>query len=68
VVFYSESAAERTITIQEVIFWAMAKKITRYQAAEIIGIIDRQMRRRCERYREFGVGHPTNLDSQGLGF
>src|SRR6202008_4884854 len=31
-----------------------AKKITWSQAAEIIGISDRQMRRWYERYREFG--------------
>ena len=40
--------------IQEVILRAMAKKITWGQAAEIIGISDRQMRRWYERYREFG--------------
>jgi len=33
---------------------AMAKKITWGQAAEIIGISDRQMRRWYQRYREFG--------------
>ena len=32
----------------------MAKKITWWQAAEIIGISDRQMRRGRERYEEFG--------------
>ena len=32
----------------------MAKKITWWQAAEIIGISDRQMRRWRERYEEFG--------------
>src|SRR6266403_1251719 len=35
-------------------FRAMAKKITWWQAAEIIGISDRQMRRWHERYEEFG--------------
>ena len=53
-VFYPESALERTMKIQEVILRAMAKKITWCQAAEIIGISDRQMRRWYERYREFG--------------
>ena len=53
-VFYSESAVERTMKIQEVILRAMAKKITGEQAAEIIGISDRQMRRWYGRYREFG--------------
>src|SRR5438132_2639211 len=33
---------------------AMAKRITWWQAAEIIGISDRQMRRWRERYEEFG--------------
>jgi transposase len=53
-VLYPESAVERTMKIQEVILRAMAKKITWGQAAEIIGISDRQMRRWYERYREFG--------------
>ena len=53
-VLYSESAMERAMKIQEVILRAMAKKITWSQAAEIIGISDRQMRRWYERYREFG--------------
>jgi hypothetical protein len=42
---YSEAAVERTMKIQEVILRAVAKKITWWQAAEIIGISDRQMRR-----------------------
>jgi hypothetical protein len=40
--------------VQEVILQALAKKITWWQAAEIIGISDRQMRRWRERYEEFG--------------
>jgi transposase len=40
--------------IQEVILRAMAKKITWWQAAEIIGISDRQMRRWHRRYEKFG--------------
>jgi transposase len=40
--------------VQEVILRALAKKITWWQAAEIIGISDRQMRRWKERYEEFG--------------
>jgi len=40
--------------VQEVILRAMAKKITWWQAAEIIGISDRQMRRWKERYEEQG--------------
>jgi YD repeat-containing protein len=40
--------------LQEVILRAMAKKITWWQAAEIIGISDRQMRRWRYRYEQFG--------------
>ena len=40
--------------IQEVILRALAKKITWWQAAEIIGISDRSMRRWHQRYEEFG--------------
>src|ERR1700674_4749747 len=53
-VFYPESAVERAMKIQEVILRAMAKRITWCQAAEIIGISDRQMRRCYQRYEEFG--------------
>ena len=41
---YSKAAMERAMKVQEVILRAMAKKITWWQAAEIIGISDRQMR------------------------
>jgi transposase len=41
---YSKAAMKR----------AMAKKISWWQAAEIIGVSDRQMRRWRERYEEFG--------------
>jgi hypothetical protein len=44
-VSYTQAAVERAMTVQEVILRAMAKKITWWQAAEIIGISDRQMRR-----------------------
>src|ERR1700728_2072553 len=53
-VSYTQAAVERGMKVQEVILRAMAKKITWGQAAEIIGISDRQMRRWYERYREFG--------------
>ena len=43
---YPMAALERTMKIQEVILRALAKKITWWQAAEIIGITDRQMHRR----------------------
>jgi transposase len=51
---YTQAAMERTMKVQEVILRAMGKKITWWQAAEIIGISDRQMRRWRERYEEFG--------------
>jgi len=40
--------------VQEVILRAMAKKITWWQAAEIVGLSDRQMRRWRERYEARG--------------
>src|SRR5450755_2152244 len=51
---YTQAAMERSMKVQEVILRALAKKITWWQAAEIIGISDRQMRRWRERYGEFG--------------
>src|SRR5438105_5610992 len=51
---YPKAAMERAMKVQEVILRAMAKKITWWQAAEIIGISDRHMRRWRERYEEFG--------------
>jgi transposase len=51
---YRKAAVERAMKVQEVILRAMAKKITWWQAAEIIGISDRSMRRWRERYEEFG--------------
>ncbi len=52
---YSEAAMERAMKVEEVILRAIARKITWWQAAEIIGISDRQMRRWRERYEEFGI-------------
>jgi len=51
---YSKAAMERAMKVQEVIVRAMAKQLTWGQAAEIIGISDRSMRRWRERYEEFG--------------
>ena len=51
---YTKAAVERAMQVQEVILRAMAKKITWWQAAEIIGISDRQMRRWRQRYDKFG--------------
>ena len=51
---YSRAAMERAMKIQEVILRAMAKKITWWQAAEILGFSDRHLRRIRERYEQFG--------------
>ena len=51
---YPRAAVERAMKLQEVILRAVAKRITWAQAAEIIGIRDRQMRRWKQRYEEFG--------------
>ena len=49
--FYNEAEMERTMKVQ-VILRAMAKRTTWWQAAEILGISARQMRRWKERYEE----------------
>ena len=51
---YRKAAVERAMKVQEVILRALAKKITWWQAAEILGISDRSMRRWRERYEEGG--------------
>jgi len=51
---YSTIAWERAMKVQEVILRAMAKEITWWQAAEIIGISDRSMRRWKQRFDEHG--------------
>jgi transposase len=50
----TEAAWERAMKIQEVMLRAMARRITWWQAAEIIGISCRQMRRWQRRYEEHG--------------
>ena len=50
---YSKTAMERAMKIQEVLLRAMARKITWFQAAEILGFTDRHVRRIRERYEEF---------------
>jgi len=52
--FYSEAEMERTMKVQDVILRALAKRITWWQAAEILGISARQMRRWKQRYQEYG--------------
>jgi hypothetical protein len=51
---YPKTAMERMMKIQEVLLRAMARKITWFQAAEILGFSDRHVRRIRERYQEFG--------------
>jgi len=51
---YPRAAMERAMKVQDVMLQAMAKKITWWQAAEILGISDRHMRRWRERYEGEG--------------
>jgi len=51
---YSEAAVERAMKVQEVILRAAARKITWIQAAEILGVTPRHMRRWKEKYERFG--------------
>jgi transposase len=51
---YSARAVERAMKIQEVILRAISGQILWMQAAEIIGITDRSMRRWKQRYEEYG--------------
>src|SRR5450631_2704008 len=51
---YPRTAAERAMKLQEVLLRATSGKIKWWQAAELIGISDRQMRRWRKRYEEEG--------------
>jgi transposase len=51
---YSAAEMERMMKLQDVLLKAMAKKITWLEAAEIIGVTDRTMRRWRERLAEGG--------------
>ena len=51
---YPGAAVERAMKIQEIILRAIAKKLTWLQAAQIIGVSARQMRRWRERYEKDG--------------
>jgi transposase len=55
---------ERTMKVQDVILKAMAKKISWLEAAEIVGVCDRTMRRMRESYQKFGY---TGLFDQRRG-
>jgi transposase len=50
----SATEVERMMKLQDVILKAMAKKISWLDAAEIIGVSDRTMRRMREGYQQFG--------------
>ena len=51
---YPKAALERAMKVQDVMLQAMAKKITWWQAAEILVISDRHMRRWREGYEQEG--------------
>ena len=52
--FYSEAAMERAMKVPEVMLRAMAKRITWWQAAEILGMSCRSLRRWKGRYERCG--------------
>jgi transposase len=51
---YPRADMERAMKVQEVILRALTKRISWLQAAEILGISDRRVRRLRQRYEEFG--------------
>ena len=51
---YREAAVERAMKVQEVIMRAMAKQITWWQAAEILGVSTRTIRRRRRDWKKMG--------------
>src|SRR5260370_3599994 len=51
---YPAAEVERMMKLQEVLLKAMARKMTWWEAAEIIGVTDRTMRRWRERLEEHG--------------
>jgi transposase-like protein len=53
-IIYPRTAAERAMKLQEVLLRATAGKIKWWQAAELMGISDRQMRRWRKRLEEQG--------------
>src|ERR1700756_1850831 len=62
---YPRTAAERAMKLQEVLLRATAGKIKWWQAAEMIGISERQMRRWKKRYE--ASGFDGLLDLRGGG-
>jgi hypothetical protein len=61
---YPRTAAERAMKLQEVLLRATAGKIKWWQAAELIGISERQMRRWRKRLEEQGPSPQTLLPEQ----
>jgi len=57
---YSAAEVERMMKLQDVLLKAMAKKMRWWEAAEIIGISDRTMRRWRERLEEHGYDGLTD--------
>jgi hypothetical protein len=55
---YSEAAVERMMKVQEVILRALAGKLRWWEAAEILGVSDRTMRR--WRYQQGGNRRPAS--------
>lgn len=51
---YAPAAVERAMKVQDVILRALGKRMTWWQAAEVLGISDRSMRRWRERYERYG--------------
>ena len=51
---YSRPAMERAMKVQEIILRAISKQMHWFQAAQILGVSPRQLRRLYERYQEFG--------------
>lgn len=51
---YPAAAMERMMKVQEVMLRAIDGRLTWYEAAEILGISDRQMRRWKQRYEQWG--------------
>jgi hypothetical protein len=51
---YTKAAVERAMKVQEVMLRAWARKITWFQAAEIVGLSDRHLRRIREAYEKAG--------------
>ena len=52
---YREAAVERAMKVQEVIMRAMAKQITWWQAAQILGVRTRTIRRRSGECQKNGI-------------